>query len=84
MMCEVQALTNGDHHHPPLAAAVLPEAGGELEAENLPRLHSFTAKEVAAELTLLDAGLLRMIKTSELEDGVWMKKNKVCFQLLDL
>lgn len=55
-------------------------AGPEMsqtEAENLPSLHSFAPKEVADELSLLDAGLLRMIKTSELENGVWMKKDKV-------
>ncbi len=45
--------------------------------ESFPKLHSFPAKVVAEELTLLDARLLRMIKTSELEDGVWMKKDKV-------
>ena len=53
-----------------------------IEAENLPNLHSFAPREVAGELALLDAGLLRLIKTSELEDGVWMKKDKVggcCF-----
>lgn len=47
------------------------------ESENLPKLHTFPAKEVADEMTLLDARLLRLIKSSELEDGVWMKKDKV-------
>lgn len=54
--------------------------------ESFPKLHCFPAKTVAEELTLLDASLLRMIKPSELEDGVWMKKDKVgwgwaCWQL---
>ena len=52
--------------------------GPDAVEKKLPRLHSFPAKEVAEEMTLMDAGLLRMIKTSELEDGVWMKKEKVC------
>ena len=47
--------------------------------ECFPKLYSFPAKAVAEELTLLDASMLRMIKTSELEDGVWMKKDKVCW-----
>lgn len=47
------------------------------EDSYLPKLHSFPAKEVAKEMTLMDAGLLRMIKASELEDGAWMKKDKV-------
>ena len=45
--------------------------------EILPKLSSFPAKQVAEEMTLLDASLLRMIKASELENGVWMKKDKV-------
>lgn len=51
--------------------------------ESFPKLHSYPAKTVAEELTLLDASLLRMIKTAELEDGVWMKKDKVCFVLIN-
>lgn len=50
---------------------------GEQGSGHLPRLHAFPAKEVGGELTLIDASLLRKIKTSELEDGVWMKKDKV-------
>lgn len=41
------------------------------------KLHGFPTKEVADEMTLLDAGLLRLIKTKELEKGAWMKKDKV-------
>lgn len=55
-----------------------------LDARNLPNLHSFAPGEVAGELSLLDAGLLRLIKTSELEDGVWMKKDKVVGQFAEL
>ncbi len=42
------------------------------------KLHSFNPREVAEELCLLDAELLRKIAPSELEGGVWMKKDKVC------
>jgi len=41
------------------------------------KLYGFSAKDVAEEMTLMDAGLLRLIKASELEDGAWMKKDKV-------
>lgn len=41
------------------------------------KLHSYNAKEVADELCLLDSELLRNIKPSELEGGVWMKKDQV-------
>lgn len=41
------------------------------------KLWSFPPREVAEEMTLLDASLLRLIKASELEDGAWMKKDKV-------
>jgi len=44
------------------------------------KLHGFSARAVAEELALLDASLLRMIKTSELENGAWMKKDKVGFR----
>lgn len=86
-MCDASALTNGNG--PGLdvpGPTAMPVAFSEsrqkqLEEvshhEDLPKLHSFAAKEVAGELSLLDAGLLRMIKTSELENGVWMKKDKV-------
>ena len=33
---------------------------------------------------MLDAGLLRLIKVSELEQGAWMKKDKVGVSLLQL
>lgn len=61
----------------PSSSPMQPEEEGADPPANLPKLHTFQAKEVADEMTLLDAGLLRMIKTSELEDGVWMKKDKV-------
>lgn len=45
------------------------------------RLCGFPAREVAEEMTLMDAGLLRLIKASELQDGAWMKKDKVCVRV---
>lgn len=47
------------------------------------KLFGFPARDVAEEMTLLDAGLLRLIKASELEDGAWMKKDKVCFAVAE-
>ncbi len=47
------------------------------------RLCSFPAREVAEEMTLMDASLLRLIKASELQDGAWMKKDKVHKKLED-
>ena len=51
------------------------------------KLHQFSPREVADELCLLDAELLRRIATTELEGGAWMKKDKVASyirQLCDL
>ena len=45
--------------------------------ERKSKLYGFSAKDVAEEMTLMDAGLLRLIKANELEDGAWMKKDKV-------
>ncbi len=49
-------------------------------SDSLPnkKLHQFNPCEVADELCLLDADLLRRILHTELEGGVWMKKDKVC------
>ena len=41
------------------------------------KLHQFSPKEVAEELTLMDAELLRKIASEELENGAWMKRDKV-------
>ena len=41
------------------------------------KLHQFSPKEVAEELSLMDAELLRKIASKELENGTWMKKDKV-------
>ena len=41
------------------------------------KLHHLPPREVAEELTLMDAELLRKIQPSELEDGAWMDKTKV-------
>ena len=40
-------------------------------------LHLFTAVEIAEELALRDAELLRRIGPAEIHDGAWMHKNKV-------
>ena len=41
-------------------------------------LHLFTATEIAEELALRDAELLRRIEPSEIRDRAWMHKDKVC------
>ena len=41
------------------------------------RLHSYQPQEVAEELCLMDAELLRKIGPKELENGAWMKQDKV-------
>ena len=41
------------------------------------RLHQLPAIDVAEELTLMDAALLRRIRAEELKDGSWMNKEKV-------
>ncbi len=38
------------------------------------KLHQYPAKEVAVELTLIDAELLRRIQPEELQDAAWTKK----------
>lgn len=57
---------------------------GEEQSKRRKKLYGFSAREVAEEMTLLDAGLLRHIKTSELENGAWMKKDKVGVQAICL
>ena len=54
-------------------------AAPDTDVLNIPdkKLFSYNAREVAEELCLLDAELLRKIGPSELEGGVWMKKDKV-------
>ncbi len=39
------------------------------------KLHQFPPKEVAEELSLMDAQLLRKIVPEELQNGAWMKKD---------
>ena len=41
------------------------------------KLHHLPPRELAEELTLTDAELLRKIQPRELEDGAWMDKDKV-------
>lgn len=41
------------------------------------RLHYYSPQQVAEELSLMDAQLLRRISPKELENGAWMKKDKV-------
>ena len=45
------------------------------------KLHQFSPKEVAEELSLMDAELLRKIAPEELENGAWMKRDKVDLNL---
>ena len=44
------------------------------------KLLCYPPREVAQELCLMDAELLRKIQPEELEHGAWMKKDKVCVQ----
>lgn len=41
------------------------------------KLHLYDSLEVAEELTMLDSELLRKIDQEELQNGAWMKKDKV-------
>ena len=41
------------------------------------KLHVAPPREVAGELTLMDAEILRRIDTAELENGAWMDKERV-------
>ena len=42
------------------------------------KLNEYRGREVAEELCLMDSELLRKIDTAELQNGAWMKKDKVC------
>ena len=42
------------------------------------KLNEYRSREVAEELCLMDSELLRKIDTAELQNGAWMKKDKVC------
>ena len=44
------------------------------------KLLYYPPREVAQELCLMDAELLRKIQPEELVHGAWMKKDKVCVQ----
>jgi len=39
------------------------------------KLYQYTPREVADQLSSMDAGLLRKICPAELENGAWMKKD---------
>ena len=41
------------------------------------KLKEYRSREVAEELCLMDSELLRKIDTAELQNGAWMKKDKV-------
>ena len=41
------------------------------------KLHGYRSREVAEELCLIDSELLRKINPNELQNGAWMKKDKV-------
>ena len=42
------------------------------------KLNEYRRREVAEELCLMDSELLRKIEPAELQNGAWMKKDKVC------
>ena len=42
------------------------------------KLNEYRSREVAEELCLMDSELLRKIDAAELQNGAWMKKDKVC------
>ena len=42
------------------------------------KLNEYRSREVAEELCLMDSELLRKIEPAELQNGAWMKKDKVC------
>lgn len=46
------------------------------------KLHHYSPQEVAEELCLIDAELLRKIRPEELEKGAWMKNDKVNFNIV--
>ena len=46
-------------------------------ASPLKKLHQFNPRDVASELSILDAEMIRQIGPGELEGGAWMKKDKV-------
>ena len=45
-------------------------------------LHLFTAVELAEELALRDAEMLRRISLTEIDNGAWMDKGKVLLSFL--
>ncbi len=74
---KVHSVEDGDQ------AGSLVESSGPSSTKAPPpsprKLHLLVPKEVALELTLLDAQMLRKIDPQELENGAWMKKTrKVC------
>ena len=42
------------------------------------KLNEYRSREVAEELCLMDSELLRKIEPAELQNGAWMKRDKVC------
>ena len=46
-------------------------------AMDVSRLHAHPPMEIAEELTIMDAEMLRKISSDELRDGAWMDKTKV-------
>ena len=45
------------------------------------KLNEYRSREVAEELCLMDSELLRKIEPAELQNGAWMKKDKVCYMV---
>ena len=56
---------------------VMAESSPVESASPLKKLHQFNPRDVADELSILDAEMLRQIDPKELEGGAWMKKDKV-------
>jgi len=56
---------------------IIIQANLELHPAAPKKLHSYQPQEVAEELCLMDAELIRKIRPEELGNGGWMKEDKV-------
>ena len=64
------------HHRPRASARTASARLGRLPRHR--KLHLCSARELAEQLTLVDAEMLRRISPDELKNGAWMGKDKVC------
>ena len=46
------------------------------------KLNDYSSRDVAEELCLIDSELLRKIDPNELQNGAWMKKEKVVLTIM--